>query len=118
MLSVKIFAQFLRIPKILRRLPASPYVTITRSLYKIMELPVASFRVYDPLNFASVRVVDHCRLQFRWLLAGGRRCKAVEQRDVENIVLPERIQKVYYVSIPIDDLTYHAWSCPLVMELL
>jgi len=64
MFSVKLVDQFLRIPEILRRLPASPYVTVTRPLYEIMELPVASFRVEDPVNFPFVRVVDHRRLRF------------------------------------------------------
>ena len=94
MLSVKLINQFLRIPEILRRFPASPYVTVTHPLYEIMELPVAPLRVEDPVNFPFVRVVDHRRLRFRWRLAGGRRCIAVEQRDVENVVLPDRIRKV------------------------
>ena len=94
MLSVKLINQFLRIPEILRRFPASPYVTVTRPLYEIMELPVAPLRVEDPVNFPLVRVVDKHRLLFGWRLAGGRRCIAVEQRDVENVVLPDRIRKV------------------------
>jgi len=94
MLSVKLINQFLRIPEILRRFPASPYVTVTRPLYEIVELPVAPFGVEDPVNFPFIRVVDHRRLRFRWRLAGGRRCIAVEQRDVENVVLPDRIRKV------------------------
>ena len=94
MLSVKLINQFLRIPEILRRLPASPYVTVTRPLYEIMELPVAPLRVEDPVDFPFVRVVDDRRLRFRWRLASGRRCIAVEQRDVENVVLPDRIRKV------------------------
>jgi hypothetical protein len=94
MLSVKLINQFLRIPEILRRFPASPYVTVTRPLYEIVELPVAPLGVEDPVNFPFIRVVDHRRLRFRWRLAGGRRCIAVEQRDVENVVLPDRIRKV------------------------
>jgi hypothetical protein len=94
MLSVELLDQLLRIPEILRRLPASPYVTVTRPLYEIMELPVASLRVEDSVDFPFVRVVDDRRLRFRWRLAGGRRCIAVEQRDVENVVLPDRIRKV------------------------
>ena len=91
MLLVELIKQFLRIPEILRRFPASPYVTVTRPLYEMMELPVASFRVEDTVTFPFVRVVDHHRLWLRWRLAGGRRCIAVEQRDVENVVLPDRI---------------------------
>jgi len=94
MLLVELINQFLRIPEILRRVPASPYVTVTRPLYEIMELPVASFRVEDMVNFPFVRVVDHHRLWFRWRLAGGRRCIAVEQRDMENVVLPDHVRKV------------------------
>jgi len=94
MLSVKTFDQFLRIPEILRRLPASPYETVTRSLYEILELLVLSFRVEDPVNFPFVRVVDHRRLRLRWRLAGGRSCIGVEQKDVENVVLPDCIRKV------------------------
>jgi len=94
MLSVKLVDQFLRIPEILRRFPASPYVTVTRPLHEIMELPVASLRVEDPVNFPFVRVVDDRRLRFRWRLAGGRRCIAVEQRDVEHVVFPDRIREV------------------------
>jgi hypothetical protein len=94
MLSVKLINQFLRIPEILRRFPASPYVTVTRPLDETMELPVAPLRVDDPVDFPFVRFVDDRRLRFRWRLAGGRRCIAVKQRDVENVVLPDRIQKV------------------------
>jgi hypothetical protein len=94
MLSVKLINQFLRIPESLRRFPASPYVTVSRPLYEIMELPVAPRRVDDVVDFPSVRVVDDRRLRFRWRLAGGSRCIAVEQRDVENVVLPDCIRKV------------------------
>jgi hypothetical protein len=59
-----------------------------------MKLQVASFRVEDSVNFPFFGVVDHCRLWFRWRLAGGRRCIAVEQRDVGNVVLPDCIRKV------------------------
>jgi hypothetical protein len=94
MLSVKLIKQFLRIPESLRRFPASLYLTVTRPFYEIMELPVAPLRVEDPVDFQFVRVVDDRRLRFRWRLAGGRRCIAVEQRDGENVVLPDRIRKV------------------------
>jgi len=94
MFSVKLVYQLLPIPEILRRFLASPYVTVTRRLYEIMELPVASLRVEDPVDFPFVRVVDDRRLRFRWQLAGDRRCIVVEQRDVENIVLPDHIRKV------------------------
>ena len=94
MLSVKLINQFLRSPEILRRFPASPYITVTRPLYEIMELPVAPLGVDNPVDFPFVKVIDYRRLRFRWRLAGGRRCIAVEQRDVENVVLPDRIRKV------------------------
>jgi len=94
MLSVKIVDQFLRIPKILRRHPASLYVTVTRPLNEIMELPVASFGVENLVNFPFIRVVNHRRLRFRWRLASGRWHIAVEQRDMENVVLPDHIQMV------------------------
>jgi len=94
MLSVKLINHLLRIPEILRRFPASLYVTVTRTLYKIMELEVASFRVEVPVNSPFFGVGDHRRLQFRWRLAGGRMCIAVERRDVGNVVLPDCIRKV------------------------
>jgi hypothetical protein len=94
MLSVKLVNQFLRIPEILCRFPASPYVTVTCPVYKIMELPVASLRVKNPVNFPFVQVVNDRRLRFRWRLAGGRRCIAVEQRDVKNVVFPDCIREV------------------------
>ena len=78
MLSVELINQLLCIPEILRRLPASPYVTVTRPLYKIMELLVASLRVEDAVDFALVRVVDDRRLRFRCRMAGDRRCIGVE----------------------------------------
>ena len=93
MLSVKLITQSLHIPEILCRFPASPYVTVTRPLYEIMELPVAPLGVEDPVDFPFVRVIDYPRLRFSWRLAGGRRCITVEQRDMENIVLPDRIRK-------------------------
>jgi hypothetical protein len=94
MLSVKLIHQFLRIPEILGRFPASPYVTVTRPLYEIMELPVAPLRVEDPVDFPFVRVIDYRRVRFRWRPAVGRRCIVVEQRDVKDVVLADRIRKV------------------------
>jgi len=94
MLSVKLINQFQRIPKILRRFPASPYITVTCPLYEIIELPVAPLRVEDPVDVPFVRVIDYRRLPFRWRLASGRRCIVVKQRDVEDVVLLDRIWKV------------------------
>jgi len=94
MLSVKLINQLLRIPEILRRFPASPYVAVTRPLNQIMELLVVSFRVEDTVNFPFIGVGDHCRLRFLWRLAGVRSCIAVEPRDMENFVLRDRIRKV------------------------
>jgi len=93
MLSVELINQLLRIPQILRRLPASPYITVTRPVYESMELPVASLRVEESVDFPFVRVIDDRRLRFRWRLAGIMRCIAVQQRDMENVVLPDRIWK-------------------------
>jgi hypothetical protein len=118
MLSEELINQPLHIPEILHRLPASPYVTVTRPLYEIMKLPVASFRVEDLVDFPFVTVVEDCRLRFRWRLAGAGRCIAVERRDVENVVLPDRIRKSKFVNILIDDLTYSVRSCPFVVQLL
>jgi len=117
MLSVELINQFLRIPGILHRLPASPYVTVTRPLYEIMELPAASLRVENSVDFPFVTVVDDRRLQFRWRLVGGRRCIGVEQRDMEDVVLPDRIRKVSFVSILIHDITYRVRSCAFVIHL-
>jgi len=91
---VNLINQFLRIQKILRRFPASPYITVTRPLYEIMELPFAPLRVDDPVDFPFVRVIDYFRLRFRLRLAGRRGCIVVEQRDVENVALPDRLRKV------------------------
>jgi hypothetical protein len=57
-LSVELINQLLRIPEILRRLPASAQVHVTPPLYQIMELPVASLRVEDLVDFPFVRVID------------------------------------------------------------
>jgi hypothetical protein len=54
MLSVKPVDQILRIPVMLRRFPASPYITITCPLYEIIELLVALLSVEDPVNFPFV----------------------------------------------------------------
>jgi hypothetical protein len=62
--SVKLINQFLCIPEILHWYPASPYVPVTRPLYKIMEYPVESLRVEDLVNFPFVRVVDDRRVLF------------------------------------------------------
>jgi hypothetical protein len=94
MFSVELINQFLRIAEILCRFPASPYVTVTHPLYEIIELPVALLRVEDSVDFPFVRVVDDRWLRFRWPLASDRRCIAVEQRDVENVVLPDHIWMV------------------------
>jgi hypothetical protein len=59
-----------------------------------MKLLVESLRVEDSVDFPFVRVIDDRRLRFRWRVAGSRRCIAAEQRDVENVVLPDRIRKL------------------------
>jgi hypothetical protein len=118
MLSVKLVDQFLRIPEILRRFPASRHVTVTCQLYETLELPVASFRVEDLVNFPFVRVVDDPRLLFRWRLSGGTRCIVVEQREMENLVFPDHIREVKFVSLLIGDLSYHVRCCSVVVELL
>jgi len=91
---VELVNQSLRIPKILRRIPASPYLTVTRPVDDIMELPVTSLRVKDQVDFPFIRVIDAHRLRVRWWLARDMGCIAVKQRDVENIVLRDHIQKV------------------------
>jgi hypothetical protein len=68
MLSVVLINQSLRIPEILCRFPASPYVTVTRPMYMIMELAVASPRGEDLVDFPFVRVVDDLMLRSRWRL--------------------------------------------------
>jgi hypothetical protein len=78
MVSVKLVNQILRIPVMLRRFPASPYITITCPLYEMIELPVALLSVEGPVNFALVRVVNDHRGWFRWQLARGRRFIVVE----------------------------------------
>jgi len=104
MVSVELVDQFWCIPEILCRFPARPYITVTRPLYKIMEFPVASLNVENPVNFPFVIVVDDHRLRFQRRLAGSRRCIAVEQRDVQKVVLPDRIPEVQFVSIVSHDL--------------
>ena len=42
----------------------------------------------------------------------------VRKRDVENVVLLDRIRKIEFVRILIDDLTYRVRSCPFVIQLL
>jgi hypothetical protein len=59
-----------------------------------MELPVASLRAEDPANFQFIRVVDDRWLRYRWRLGGSRRCIAVKQGDVENVVFLDRIWEV------------------------
>jgi hypothetical protein len=59
MLSVKLINQFLSIPEILPRFPASPYVTVTNPLYEIMEIPVSPLRVEDPVGFPFGRVIEY-----------------------------------------------------------
>jgi len=118
MLMVKIVNQFLHIPEMLRRLPVSLYVTVTRPLYEILELLAASCRVEDLVNLLFIRVIQNCQLVFGWRLACCRRWIEVEQRDEANVLLPDRIWKVYIVMILIDDLTYHVWSCPFVIQFL
>jgi hypothetical protein len=118
MLSVNQVDQFLSIPGIFHRFPASSYVTVRRPLYEMMDIPVASLRVEYPVNFPFVRVIDHSRLHFRWRVAGSRRFIVVEQRDVKNVLFPDRIWVVQYVCIVIDVLTYRVRSCQFVVQLL
>jgi len=94
MLLVELINQFLHVAKILRRFAASPYITVTRTLYKTMELPVALLRVENAVNFTFLRVVDDHVLRIRWRLAGGWGSRAVKQREVGNVVLPDGIWKV------------------------
>jgi hypothetical protein len=86
-------------------------------LYKVIEIPEASLRVENPVNFAFVRVVDDWWLQFRSWQAGGRKFKAVEPREVQNVVLPDYILRFYMGRIFIYNLAYCVQSCQLVIEL-
>jgi hypothetical protein len=88
---VKRVDELLRNPEIFRRFTASPYVYVTRPLYEIMEIPATLLGVEDRVDFPFVRVVHNCRLRFRWRFGGGRRCIAVDLRQVGNIVLPDCI---------------------------
>jgi len=119
MLRVKLINRFLYIPVILRRLgPASPYVTVARQLYKIMKHRIESHRVEVPINFSFFRVINDRRLHFCWLLASSRRCIADEERDMEIVVLPDRIWNVQFVSIHIGDIPYPVRTYPFVIQLL
>jgi hypothetical protein len=62
--------------------------------------------VEESVDFLIVSVVKYHRLQFAWLLGIGIRCVLLKQRDVENIVLLDRMQKVYFGSCVTNDLTY------------
>jgi hypothetical protein len=94
MLLVKLINQFLHMAEVLLRFPASPYVSITHPFHVIMELQVPPHSVEDPVACPVVTVIDYRRLRFRWRLPGGRRCRVVAQQDVEDVVLPDGIQKV------------------------
>jgi len=83
-----------------------------------MELLAWSHIVEDPVDMSLARVIDDCRLRFRGRLADSGWCIAVEPRDMGNIMLADRIWKVYFVSILIDDLWYRVWSCPFVIQYL
>ena len=74
MLLANLVDQFLHIPEILSRFPASPLVIITNPLFRMMDLAVVSLIVEDPLALPFVRVVDDRRLLFRVRLASNRRC--------------------------------------------
>jgi len=42
----------------------------------------------------------------------------VNPRDRENVMLPDRIQKINFESILINELTYLVRFCPFVIQLL
>lgn len=100
------------IPEILRMLAASLYITIIYRLYHLMDVPESSCGIQDPLDFPLIRVIDEWLQWFRWWLADGRRRRAVEQRDMKNVVLLDCIRMVNFVTIFIDDLTYGVRSSP------
>lgn len=66
MLSVELIDQFPRIPEIFRRFPAHVHVAVTRPWYEIMEFPIASLKIEDPVDFPLVRVIDDRSLWVRW----------------------------------------------------
>jgi hypothetical protein len=78
MLWVKLVDQFPRIPGILYRFSASLCLGVTRPQYDVMELPVASLKVEDSVDFAFITVVDDRQVRLKWRLAGGRTYIVVE----------------------------------------
>jgi len=114
---VKLINQFLHIPEIPHRFPARQYLSVTQPVYEIFEIPVETCRVEHPVDVLFVRAVDHHWMRCRWRLASGRRRIVAKQRDVEKVVLPDRILKVYFVSIVIDNLTYWVQSYAFVIQL-
>jgi len=115
---MRLIDQFLGAFEILHLFPPGPYVTVSRPLYKIMALPVASLRVNDPVDFSVVQLIENHQLRFRWWLAVGTRCIAVKQRDIEDVVLPDHMWNDPFITILIDELTYHIWSCSFVIRCL
>jgi len=118
MFSLRLVGQFLCIPEIPWKLLANLDVTETQPLYEIQGLPVALRKVEHSVDFPIVSVVNNPRLWFALWLASCIRCVMGEQRDMEVIVLPNRMQKVHFVSMLRNDLTYHLQSCPCVIQLL
>jgi hypothetical protein len=100
------------------RFPACLYITVTQLLFQILEPPVVSVGVNDPVNIRCVTVIYDNWLQFGFWIAGSMTRRAEEKTDIENDVLPYPIQTVQLVSILIGDITHHVQSCQLVFQLL
>jgi hypothetical protein len=98
--------------------PPSQYVSVTRTLHKKSKNPIPSLIIDNLGDIPLVWVINHCRLRFKWRMAGGKWCTAVQDRDVERVVRPEHIWDVLYVRFLIDDHTFCVWCCQCVILLL
>jgi hypothetical protein len=94
MLPMKLFNQLLRVFEVFSWFPAGTDVTVAGTLYKEVQFPVVSLRIMNLIDFPFVKVVNDRRLWFRWWLADCKRCIAVEQRDMKDVVLPDCMWKV------------------------
>jgi len=110
--------EFTSILEVFKRLPAREYVNVSGPVNEVVDISVTMFRVKNPFDLLSFRIIINHWMWFRGWLSYEQQCVMIELRHMEEVVILHCLRQVSFVRILIDDFNYCIWSTALVVELL